>query len=83
MVLQAFVDGLQFLRALLNDGAAALLTGMQSWMWVPLAVKSRVIGGIGLAHEKLDYFTPHHGHLALSVANQAAITLINAELNIP
>jgi signal transduction histidine kinase len=70
----------QFLRALLNDGAAALLEGMQSWMWVPLAVKNRVIGGLGVAHEKLHHFTPHHADLALSVANQAAITLINAEL---
>jgi PAS domain S-box-containing protein len=70
----------QFLRALLNDGAAALLEGIQSWMWVPLAVKNRVIGGIGVAHEKHNHFTPHHADLALSVANQAAITLINAEL---
>jgi PAS domain S-box-containing protein len=70
----------QFLRALLNDGAAALLEGMQSWMWVPLAAKNRVIGGIGVAHEKQNHFTPHHADLALSVANQAAITLINAEL---
>ena len=70
----------QFLRALLDDGAATLLEGMQSWMWVPLAVKGRVIGGIGVAHENQDYFTPHHADLALSVANQAAITLINAEL---
>jgi PAS domain S-box-containing protein len=70
----------QFLRALLHDGAAALLEGMQSWMWVPLAVKSRVIGGVGVAHEQQNYFTPHHADLALSVANQAAITLINAEL---
>ena len=70
----------QFLRALLDDGASALLEGMQSWMWVPLAVKSRIIGGVGVAHEKQNYFTPHHADLALSVANQAAITLINAEL---
>lgn len=70
----------QFLRALLDDGAAALLEGMQSWMWVPLAVKSRIIGGLGVAHEKRNHFTPHHADLALSVANQAAITLINAEL---
>lgn len=70
----------QFLRSLLNDGASALLEGMQSWMWVPLAVKNRVIGGVGVAHEKRNYFTPHHADLALSVANQAAITLINAEL---
>ncbi len=70
----------QFLRALLNDGAAALLEGMQSWMWVPLAAKSRIIGSLGVAHEKRNHFTPHHADLALSVANQAAITLINAEL---
>ncbi|HLO33594.1 MAG TPA: PAS domain S-box protein [Anaerolineales bacterium] len=70
----------QFLRALLDDGAAALLKGMQSWMWVPLAVKNRIIGGVGVAHEEQDYFTPHHADLALSVANQAAITLVNAEL---
>ena len=71
----------QLLRALLNDGASALIEGMQSWMWVPLAMKGSIIGGIGVAHEKRDYFTPHHSDLALSVANQAAITMVNTELN--
>lgn len=70
----------QFLRSLLGDGAAALLEGMRSWMWVPLAVKNRIIGGIGVAHAALNHFTPHHADLALSVANQAAITMVNAEL---
>lgn len=70
----------KFLRPFLNDGAAILLQGMRSWMWVPLAVKSRIIGGVGVAHERKNYFTPHHADLALSVANQAAITMINAEL---
>jgi PAS domain S-box-containing protein len=70
----------QFLRSLLEDGAAVLLEGMQSWMWVPLAVKGRVIGGVGVAHRQRNYFTSHHADLALSVANQAAITMINAEL---
>ncbi|MEO5886072.1 MAG: histidine kinase [Anaerolineales bacterium] len=70
----------QFLRSLLDDRAVVLLEGMQSWMWVPLAVKSRIIGGVGIAHEKPDYFTPHHADLAMSVANQAAITMINVEL---
>ena len=70
----------QFLRALLDGGAAVLLEGMHSWMWVPLAVKGRIIGGVGVAHEKRNYFTPHHADLALSVANQAAITMVNAEL---
>lgn len=49
-------------------------------MWVPLAVKSRIIGGVGVAETTKNYFTAHHADLALSVANQAAITLINAEL---
>jgi two-component system nitrate/nitrite sensor histidine kinase NarX len=69
-----------FLHSFLDDEAGMLLEGMQSWMWVPLAVKNRMIGGVGLAHKKQDYFTPHHADLVLSVANQAAITMINAEL---
>jgi len=70
----------QFLRSILIDGAAALLEGMKSWMWVPLAVRGRIIGGVGVAHEERDYFTVHQADLALSVANQAAITMINSEL---
>ena len=70
----------EFLRSLLDDGAAVLLDGMQSWMWVPLAVESRLIGIVGVAHENRSYFTSHHADLTLSVANQAAITMINAEL---
>ena len=70
----------QFLRSLLDDGAAVLLEGIQSWMWVPLAVRGRLIGGVGLAETTKNYFTAHHADLALSVANQAAITMINAEL---
>ncbi|MCP5101134.1 MAG: GAF domain-containing protein, partial [Chloroflexi bacterium] len=64
----------QFLRSLLNKQTVVLLAGIQSWMWVPLAVKGRVIGGIGVAHADLDSFTAHHADLALTVANQAAIT---------
>jgi PAS domain S-box-containing protein len=70
----------QFLRTLLEGEAAALLTGMQSWMWVPLAVRGRIIGGVGVAETQKNYFTAHHADLALSVANQAAITMVNAEL---
>lgn len=70
----------QFLRALLADGTAVLLEGMRSWMWVPLAARGRIIGGIGVAEARKNYFTPHHGDLGLSVANQAAIAMINAEL---
>jgi two-component system nitrate/nitrite sensor histidine kinase NarX len=71
----------QFLRSLLDDGASALIEGMRSWMWVPLAVKGHIIGGVGVAHEVRNYFTHHHADLALSVANQAAITMVNTELN--
>lgn len=69
-----------FFRSLLDSGAGVLLAGMRSWMWVPLAVKGRFIGGLGLAHEKRNYFTSHHANLALSVADQAAITMVNAAL---
>lgn len=58
----------QFLRTLLNDGAVVLLEGMSSWMWVPLAVKGRILGGLGVAHEKRNYFTPHYADLALSIS---------------
>jgi PAS domain S-box-containing protein len=70
----------QFLRSLLDDQTDLLLKGVQAWMWVPVAVKDRVIGSVGVAHVEKDYFTAHHADLALTVANQAAIALINAEL---
>ncbi|MBE3067205.1 MAG: PAS domain S-box protein [Chloroflexi bacterium] len=70
----------EFLRSLLDQQVAVLLEGVQAWMWVPLAVKGRIIGGLGIAHARRNYFTAHHADLALSVANQAAITMINAEL---
>ena len=69
-----------FLRTLLENDSAALLKGVQSWMWVPLAVKNRIIGGIGVAHVKRNYFSPHYADLAMTIANQAAMALVNAEL---
>jgi two-component system nitrate/nitrite sensor histidine kinase NarX len=49
-------------------------------MWVPLAVKGRIIGGLGVAHARRNFFTPRHAALALSMADQVAITMVNAEL---
>jgi PAS domain S-box-containing protein len=69
-----------FLRSLLVKDSSILLQGMRSWMWVPLAVKNRIIGGIGLGHSEPNYFTPHHAALAMTIANQAAVTLANTEL---
>jgi PAS domain S-box-containing protein len=70
----------RLLRSLLNDQASMLLKGVKSWMWVPLTVKGRVIGGIGIAHAEPDAFTTHQANLALTMANQAAITMVNARL---
>jgi PAS domain S-box-containing protein len=70
----------QLLRSLLNDQAAVLIEGAKAWMWVPLAVKGRVIGGIGIARAEADTFTTHQANLALTMANQAAITMVNAQL---
>jgi signal transduction histidine kinase len=70
----------QILRAFLSNESASMLKGIQSWMWVPLVVKGRIIAVIGLAHTELDYFKARHADMAMTVANQAAISLVNAEL---
>ena len=70
----------QSLHSLLDEQASILLEGVRAWMWVPLAIKGRLIGAIGVAHAERNYFTAHHADLALTVANQAAITMVNAEL---
>jgi len=68
------------LRLLLGEQSEFLLAGVQSWMWAPMVAKGRFIGVIGVAHSDFDYFSDHHAGLAFTVANQAAITLINAQL---
>ena len=70
----------QFWHSLFVGDATILLEGMHSWMWAPLAVRGRIIGGIGVADTRKNYFTAHDANLALSVANQAAISMVNAEL---
>ena len=69
-----------FLRRLLNGNAGVLLNGVLAWMWVPLAVKGRILGGLGISHARRNYFTAHHAALALAMADQVAITMVNAEL---
>jgi PAS domain S-box-containing protein len=68
------------LRSLLKDRGSVLLEGIQSWMWVPLAVRGRLTGIVGMAQTRNNYFSIHHADVALSVANQAAIAMSNAEL---
>lgn len=70
----------KFLRTLLEDGASTMLEGAHSWMWVPLVVKGRLLGGIGIAHTASNHFTPHLADLAMTIANQAAVAMVNTEL---
>lgn len=70
----------EMFRSLLTGDAAQLLEGVRAWMWVPLAVQGRIMGGVGISHARRGYFTPHHAALALSFADQVAITMVNAEL---
>ncbi len=69
-----------FMRTCLSGPATILFDGIQAWMWVPLAVEERIIGAVVLGHVEPDHFTTHQANLALIVANQAAITLVNAQL---
>jgi two-component system nitrate/nitrite sensor histidine kinase NarX len=68
------------LRDLFSQPSFPLLKGMKSWMWVPLVAKGQVVGGIGLTHTEPDEFSLHDANLALTVANQAAVALINSQL---
>jgi len=70
----------QALRAFLSNQSAFMLKGIRSWMWIPLAVKGRMVAVIGLAHSEPDFFRSRHADMAMTLANQAAITLVNAEL---
>jgi len=68
------------LRLVLKGDTAGFLKGVQAWMWVPLEVKGRIIGVLGIAHSRRNFFTAHHAALALSMADQVAITMVNSEL---
>jgi PAS domain S-box-containing protein len=68
------------IRSLLRGRAASLLDGVQAWLWLPLAIEENIIGAIVMARAEPDSFTAHQADLALTVANQAAITLANAQL---
>jgi two-component system nitrate/nitrite sensor histidine kinase NarX len=49
-------------------------------MWAPLAVKGRIMGGIGIGHAASNYFTTYHASLVTTIANQAAVSMVNADL---
>jgi two-component system nitrate/nitrite sensor histidine kinase NarX len=70
----------RMLRSLLNERGAMLLEGVHAWLWAPLTAHGRVIGGLSVAHAEPGYFTAHHADLAQTIANQAAITMVNVQL---
>jgi len=54
---------------------------VRSWVGVPLIVKDRVTGMLGLDHGESDYYSPGHAALALAFANHAAVAIENARLH--
>ncbi len=67
-------------RHLLEPHINLLLGDMHAWLWVPLVIKGEIVGGIGLADTAVDKFTPEQAALTRTLANQAAIALINGQL---
>lgn len=56
--------------------------GLCSLACVPLAVKGRVIGALNCYTSKKHKFSKHELHLLTALANQAAIAIENAELDL-
>jgi PAS domain S-box-containing protein len=63
-----------------EDDLANTHRHFSSWLGVPLLIKERVIGMLGMSHAAAGYYTPRHAQLALAVANQAAVAIENARL---
>ena len=53
---------------------------IRSWMGVPLMLKERVVGMLGISHQEPGCYTPRHASLAMAIANQVAIAIENARL---
>jgi GAF domain-containing protein len=71
---------LEYRETLGRDIDQTPLRYFRSWMSVPLVVKEKVIGNIGIVHERPAFFGPEHVELAQSVANHVAIAIENARL---
>lgn len=55
-------------------------TAVRAWLWTPLVVNDRLIGGISLAHAAPNHYAEHHVGLLTTIANQAAVAIENARL---
>jgi PAS domain S-box-containing protein len=52
-----------------------------SWLAVPLIVKNRLIGALGISHPRPAFYTARHARLATAIGHQAAIAIENARLH--
>jgi PAS domain S-box-containing protein len=56
------------------------IAAVRAWLWTPLVVNERLIGGISLAHATPNHYADHHVGLLTTIANQAAVAIENARL---
>lgn len=72
----------QHAEAIRRVSADALALGepLRSIMWVPLVVKGRLIGGLGIGHREPNQYSDRDAGLAQSMASQAAVAIENARL---
>ena len=62
--------------ACLGEAAASI----RAWLWTPLVVNDRLIGGLSLAHSAPQRYAENQVGLLTTIANQAAIAIENARL---
>jgi two-component system nitrate/nitrite sensor histidine kinase NarX len=67
-------------RESVGEGLETTFGYVRSWLGVPLTIKERVIGMLGLHHDEPNYYNSRHAKLAIAFANQAAIAIENARL---
>jgi PAS domain S-box-containing protein len=53
---------------------------LRAWLWVPVLVKGRLIGGLSLAQREAQAFNGHHLELANTIVSLATISIENAQL---
>ena len=70
----------KILRKLFINDSAILLNDVKSWMWVPLINKGQIYSVIGLARTDEKNFSKHEAEIAMTIANMAAVALVNADL---
>ena len=67
-------------RAAVGDRLETALGHARCWLAIPMLIKERVTGILGLQHRQPNYYTAHHAELALAFAHFVAIALENGRL---